>query len=367
MKKLYRQFNRLGIDEEMEPMHVSEIEKERVKNKVMKRKKKHLPRILSAAIIFASIVTLSLTLSIAHPAFAEKLPIIGNIFDLFNDNGREYIFDNYDNHSTDLDITKESSGVSITLTEAVYDGENITIAYTIESEFDLGDEPLIDAQFSVENNYFPYFMGGSQVSEKINDKEYAGLYMIHLMEGEWPDTVQVNWDGEGIGSIDLETGEMKKSIEGNWPFELTLDAIESQTQEFENLVSKGEGMEVKLKQITSTPVSTSFYFREKVDRNLKGWEEEKWEGVIFDYEVSDNLGNKYNVVPNAAWGNNEYALESRVISSDIDEKATSLTITPIASIYKIKDDDVGEGEGFEGELVKDPFKLESIEVPLGKK
>lgn len=73
----------------------------------------------------------------------EKLPVLHNIFNLFEDNVKEYIFNNYDRYTTKLDLVQESNGVRITLTDAVYDGENITIAYIIDSAHDLGEEPLI--------------------------------------------------------------------------------------------------------------------------------------------------------------------------------------------------------------------------------
>lgn len=362
MKKLYRQFNRLKLDEDVEPIKVSELEQARIKKEVMRQRKKQLPKTLSAAIILVSIIALSFTLSVANPVFAEKIPIIGNIFELFSDNEKEYIFEDYDKHSTKLDMTHESNGIEITLTEAVYDGENVTIAYTMKSAQDLGDEPFIDAQFSIgKNNDFNY-IAGSQMSEKVSEKEYAGLFMIYLMDGEWPEDVQVNWEAQEIGEIDSTTGSMIHSIEGIWSFELNLGEIKGRTEDFESLMSKEDGLEVALKQIARTPISTSYYFQEKTGASLKNLKDEEWETVLFDYDISDNLGNEYTVVPNASWGNNDHILASRVITTNIAEEAMSIKITPRASIYKMKD----EGSEGELELVQEPIELETIEVQLDK-
>ena len=104
------------------------------------QKKRHISRNFSVAA--ALLVASSITLSFAFPTIAAKLPIMGDIFGLFS-NDEEYVFEKYNTYSTDIGITKESNGISLTLTDAVYDGENITIAYTLKSEHDLGDRPVL--------------------------------------------------------------------------------------------------------------------------------------------------------------------------------------------------------------------------------
>ena len=154
LKKLFQQFNNLNIDTDLQPMEVSDFEKEKVKRTVMRGKRKnHLPRNLSVAAAF--LVASSITLSVAFPTFAAKLPIVGNIFELFNDNER-YVFEKYDTHATDIGVTKESNGISVTVTDAVYDGENITIAYTMESEKDLGERPVLEGILDAEEFHNMY-------------------------------------------------------------------------------------------------------------------------------------------------------------------------------------------------------------------
>lgn len=153
-----------------------------------------------------------------------------------------------------------------------------------------------------------------------------------------------------------------KKIQGDWSFDLTLENIGSEVRKFENIVSKGEGMEVKLKNMTTTQISTSFYFNEKVDMNLQEWEESNLAIVYFDYEMSDNLGNEYTMVSNGSYGGN-IEKRGRAITTEIDEEATSIIITPIVTIYEKGEQKQGE-YGVRLELAKPPFKLEPIEVPL---
>lgn len=358
MKDKYLQeiFEQIEIpDEDIRKSIRKGIQKAAVKDK----KKNPLFRNLSvAAILF---VTTVFTLSFAFPSFAEKLPIIENIFELFEKNEKEYIFEDYNRYATELGITKESNGVSMTLTEAVYDGENITVAFTINSEHDLGEKPFIEWEMAETDSSL--IVGGRQITRRLGKNEYVGLLIFDLQRGTHSDTIQLKWEGNRIGYFDLEQDplNMINPIVGRWSFKLTLDNIGSQKQGFAGLVSKGEGMETRLTEITTTPISTSLYFTEKVDDKYK---EENWEALLFDYEVSDNLGNKYTVVSNGAKGNSEYVMHGRVTTTKIDKEASSITITPTVSILKEKDEQDHDSSGIELELLKAPFKLEPIEVPL---
>lgn len=51
------------------------------------------------------------------PTYASNIPIIGSIFEMFN----YKTFENYDKYALDLNITKESNGLKITINKVVYD------------------------------------------------------------------------------------------------------------------------------------------------------------------------------------------------------------------------------------------------------
>lgn len=324
-----------------------------------RKKKSSLLKISSIAA--ALLVATVMTLSFSFPSFAEKIPIIGNIFALFEDNEKENIFENYENYTAPLGIMRESNGVRFIFTEAVYDGENITVAYTIDSKQDLGNEPFIEMDYDTNPSLH---RSAWQRNKKIGDNQYAGFIMINLLDRNQPDTIQLKWEGQRIGYYDIEVDphNMINPIEGSWAFEVTLDNIGSQKQKFSGLVSKGNGMEVTMTEMTTTPISTSISFIEKVDVKYR---DENLAAVIFDYEVSDDLGNVYTVVSNGAWGNNSnFVMKGKVITTAIDEKASSITIIPTARLYKEKDEQVQDDYGIELEPLKEPFKLEPIKVPL---
>lgn len=370
MKKLYSQFNRIAIDESIESMQVSEQEIERIKQRVLKQKKCQLPRGLSVAVISIVMVILAGTITgITNPAFAANLPIIGNIFELFKDNEEEYIFDNYQDYASQVGITQESNGVSMTITDVVYDKENITIGYTLETKHDLGEDPFMEGDWELktitkDNHLLNYHgsTGASQLIEQIDEHTYAGIYMIQLKAGDHPDKIKLNWNKHKIGSFDRDNPpySMVNPVEGSWNFELTLKAIEREVQKFDDLVSSSEGLEVRLKSISKSPITTSFHFTEIVEANYRN---EDWASVFINYKVTDDLGNEYTVVWNGAQGTNPYVMTSRSVTTAINKEASSLIITPIAEIYKMKDSDASNGEM---EIVKGPFHLDPIVVPLEK-
>ncbi|MEX3745468.1 DUF4179 domain-containing protein [Lysinibacillus xylanilyticus] len=362
MKKLYKQFNHLKIDMNMDPMEVSTLEKERIKRNVMKEnKKKHLTRSFVAAVVF--LVASSISIGYAFPTFAANIPVIGNIFGLFVDD-EKYVFEKHDEYSTSIGTTQESNDVEVTVTDAVYDGENITIAYTIKSEKKLGERPILDGEITAdefENRYEHSGFDKHYIVKKINDKEYAVLYIYELIKGPKPEKVQITFQGNKI--VDLNNGN--NAIAGDWSFEFTLAKLASETKVFEkgSIITEAEGTEVIVREITETPVSTTLKISELVDMASIAKEEEEWRGVLIEYKVSDDLGNVYNIVHHRGTGHSTdfgdlSGNQARITTNRFDERATSIMITPVVGIYKMKDSDGAL------ELIKEPYAIEPIIVPI---
>lgn len=344
MKKLYKQFNELNIGVDLEPMEISEMEIVSVKRAVLKqKKKKHLPKNLSAAaaIIIVSVLALGFT----FPAFATKMPLIGNLYEYFKHDNKEYIFGDYKAHSKDIGVTKESSGISVTVTDAVYDKDTITIAYKIQSKKDLGKEPVLEGTPSLGDDDYRV-TSTRYITKKISNKEYAGLYIVFL-HGTPSDKVHVQWDGHSILSYGI------KPINGDWPFQFTLTALKGQTHMYKGLLSKNKDIEVELWKMSTTPISTNLYFSEKIgDKWMKQWKKENWEFISIRYAISDNIGNKYNtLVGNSAIPE---SIDSRISTSVINKKATSITIIPKVTIIKNQNEP------------NEVFTLKPIKVPVNK-
>ena len=341
MKKLYKQFSNLKIDEDIDEMEVSELERARTKKAVMKRKKRpHMLRNITAAAML--LVVSTVTLGVAFPTIAAQLPLIGDIYALFNDDNKQ--FDDYHANSSDIGIVSESNGVQVTLTNAVYDGESVTIAYLIESELDLGEMPFLDGDYIVEG-YEESYKPASAETEKLNDNQYAGVFMIHLMEGEPADTINVSYNVDSI--LILEDQDRTNSIVGDWSFQFKLDAIENETR-LVDLKTEEKGIMVHVSKMTQSPISTVIHFSHEADSSIR----EEWDIVSLDILVSDNLGNEYKVMPNAGYGSSPYVMNWRVTTSVFPKEATSITITPQVSVTN------------DPKVEIETFTIEPIEIPL---
>ena len=81
------------------------------------------------------------TLGIGFPTYAGIANCRGHIPIL--DNGRTGLYENYKEFSTELNMTRESSGVKVTINDVISDGRTLSITYSLESEQDLREDPII--------------------------------------------------------------------------------------------------------------------------------------------------------------------------------------------------------------------------------
>ncbi|WP_042478501.1 DUF4179 domain-containing protein [Bacillus ndiopicus] len=364
MKKLYKQFNRLNIDMKMEPMEVNTLEKERIQRAIFKaKKKKYLTKYMVVVATF--LLATSITVGYAFPAFATNIPLIGNIYALFINN-EKYVFESYGEYSTSMGESQKSNGVEVTITNAVYDTENITIAYTIKSEKDLGERPALSEQIIVDEftERYKHNPGydGSYLVQKISDYEYAVVYVLQLLRGTKPEQVHVKFKGNEIRDLN----NVNNAVAGNWSFEFTLDALESKSQLFEkySLKAEAEGVKIAVLKKTVTPIATTFYISELVDEALLAQEYDEIRHAVVEYTVTDDVGNHYNIIYHKGTGHSTefgkfHENYPRIMLSNYDKRATSIFITPKITIGKTEN----PGGGF-FVPVKEPFEIAPIQVPI---
>lgn len=371
---IFKELNDVRLDvSEFEEMPLSAMERKRILKKVHNkisskdamRKKKNYFLIAAASFIVISSFTFSLT----FPALATKVPIISNIFELFG-NDQNYVFEEYEKHSTDIGVTQESNGVSITATNAVYDGENITIAYTIKSEQDLGERPILEGKMMVEEFGDRYKYTGyaeNYIVEKINDHEYAVIYIYQLLEGSKPDALHVTWTGDSVFNLN----NVQQETLGSWSFQFSLDMLNNKTRKYapSDFSVEDKGIVVELTKITQTPISSTIYLSELVDERVVSQEEEEMRSVQIEYLISDNLGKEYKYVHSRDTGHStdfevNHKSYPRITTNVLDDAVTTLTITPIVNVMKVTNPD----SNGDGPLVPvgEPYTIESIQVPTNK-
>ena len=81
----------------------------------------------------SGIVAIFLGISLAGVSmtpYAKNIPILRNIYETFN----RKINENYDKYASDINITKESNGIGITINKVIYDGFDLEVFYTVKSK-----------------------------------------------------------------------------------------------------------------------------------------------------------------------------------------------------------------------------------------
>ncbi|MGM8215963.1 DUF4179 domain-containing protein [Bacillaceae bacterium W0354] len=352
MKKLYQRFNRLNIELDQQPIEVSEHEKARIKNKVLNRKstKTHPKTLIVAALIFSVILSF-VAIGNAYPSFAAKLPVIGNIFNYFNDHEKN-VFHDYAAFSKEIELTEISNGIEITINNAIYDGENVTLAYSIKSDRDLGEDIYPDG-FIFGNQHDLGYTPRHNLITKTGEHEYIGILMTSLMQRS-PDQVQVDWEVK-----ELYLPQLNKTIYGDWNFKFTLEALEGKTVTFDNLETTKNDIKVILTKHVATPVSNTFSIHRIISQEHPQFANGNWAAVHADYIVKDDLGNEYETMHNGTFGNDMFHVTTRLSTKKINENASYVTITPTVIPVKFKDNGTTELQE-----TGESFTLDPIQVPL---
>jgi len=329
-KDIYQLLNELDFDEnEVEVMEISEFDKAKVKKEVKMSLRKKGKRnswkmkVAAAAVIGGLSVS---ALGIAFPAYAGNVPVIGDIF-RFLDNGRTGIYDNYQEYSSTVNMTKESNGVKITINDAIYDGKTVLLTYSIESERDLGDQPFIGSYLDIKETSGG---AGSDQITKVGKNQYVGMITGSRLDEKDLDAVKVKWK---VDSISIDGTEEK--VKGNWNFSLSLQASDNEVQ----LVDQGteqNGVTVSVDKITVTPMSFIVYYDQLVSKEVL----DKWHGIDVEISIKDDLGNYYAGDGNGGFGTENHMRWSKTFKK-LDPDATKLIITPSTRLFEYTSENHG--------------------------
>ena len=368
MKDIYELLNEIDIDEkEFEEMEVTELEKAKVK-KMLKRSlnenkkgKSWKRNVVAAAVIIGLSAS---TFGLAFPATAGNIPVIGDIF-RFIDNGRTGLYDGYKEYSTEINMSRESKGITVTINDAIYDGKTVSVTYSIKTEQDLGKDPMVLGTLDIKGSTG---QAGTSAISKVDENHYVGLITASSMNLRNEDTVKIKWNLDRI-----TIPEKQEEIKGNWNFALTLDATESSTQVSDQSVEQN-GVQVHVGEISITPMSFIVYYDQVVSEAIRN----KWHGVEVEIEVKDDVGNTYSGEGNGGTGDSEgYDISWSKTFEKLDEKATKLIITPHITLREYTSENFGSVEitengereipiPFKPGKGKEEFLLEDIIIELEK-
>lgn len=334
MKDIYELLNDIDVDvNEFEELEANELEKSKVKKtlknsinekKNLMRWKKHL---LAASIIVCfSAATVGLT----FPAYAKNIPVIDNIFRYFDNDKLAFhngntenksnpigdkqteLYHDYKKYSSDINITKESNGIKITIEDAVFDGKTVSITFSIESEQDLGEYANI---FSPNIEGMNGTAGTGKIT-KIDKNKYIGILTMSNLEDKKLDIANIKWDIDHI-QIDNQT-----ALKGNWQFAFSLQALDNKVQENQGSTEQN-AVKINIEKISVTPMSFTVYYNQEISNFVSNI----WDGVLVDLEIKDDIGNTYSGEGNGGVGDN-YNVSLSKSFGKLDGKASKLYITP---------------------------------------
>ncbi|MGF7045636.1 hypothetical protein J2T13_000096 [Paenibacillus sp. DS2015] len=334
MKDIYELLNDINlVEEEFEELQVNELEKSRIKSTLKKsiNKNKKVTSCKRYVTVASIIVGLSFTtLGITFPAYASSIPVIGDIFSFLN-NESTGLYDNYKEYSTAMNTTTESEGITVTINDAIYDGNTVTLTYSIESEQDLGENLMIHGNPMLKGSKG---MAGSSKISKVDKHHYVGIFNATYLSNNKEDTVEIKWDLDSIINQDKQ-----QEIKGNWEFAFTLKATESKSQ-FIGQSAEQDGVKVSVNKISINPMSVIIYYDQEVSEKVSN----KWHEVYVELAIKDDLGNIYSGEGNGGSGKDSYTMSLSKTIEKLEQNATKLIVTPHITLRSYNPDNHGSVE-----------------------
>lgn len=218
--------------------------------------------------ICAALIAGTLIVGITMPAYADEIPILGSIFKMF----KRDEYKNYDKYSSDLNITKESNGLKVTIDKIVYDGIELNLFYTVESNKPMEKAPyFVEVDIKINGKTVSFGCGAN--GKFLNDnKTYVGMidYKVNA-NSEVPKEVQEASNGREYVKIPDEfllsyniskIGEMDESyiVHGEWNFDIPVSSekVNGKVKEFHVDVDLNHiYKDTKVNKVITTPINTA--------------------------------------------------------------------------------------------------------------
>ena len=322
-------------------------------NNAVKNVRKRRVKLKNICSICAICIVGTMLFGMAMPTYASNIPIIGSIFEMFN----YKTFENYDKYASDLNISKESNGLKMTINKVVYDEIELSIFYTVESQKKLEAEPRFPDEELKINGKETTFGGGGTGKFSNDNKTYIGVMEYNTGKKNLvPKDIQNKMFLGGYVEIpdkfilSLNIDEILSSgdnvIKGKWNFDIpvTSEKVSGKINEENCDIDLSELVSgYHINKIITTPLNTS------IQGTING--ENSEDRVLFN--VFDNKGRN---IPFKGSGGSGYK-DVMYISSqfkEVYEDTESLTFIP----YKHKYDRVDNSDNNSEKYIKTKLNLQ---------
>ncbi len=275
----------------------------------------------TAVVGILSICTISSAyVSPAFANFVTQIPVIGHAFDYFI--LQEDYYQAYEEISTDIGLVEKSNGVELIIEKAFYDGNTVTLSYVLRTEEDLGSFPTFE-------NLPTNISNAGYEGEYVDGVGYVGMMTLSMLE-DAKETVNVIWKPHSISSDE-------KTIEGDWQFAFSLNALEGSHISINEQVSK-EGVTVELIDAIKTDVNLTVNYLQNVKPSVHN----NWMYVEAELYAIDNLGNEYKVPYTGGTGTEDGDSSEDITWNatihGLAPEATSITFYPFAHVSNSQSD-----------------------------
>lgn len=224
------------------------------------KKKRNYKKVASIAAIFLSAGLLGFSVT----PYARNIPVLRSIYETFN----RKTYENYDKYASDINITKESKGIRVTIDKVIYDGFDLEVFYTVESEEPLNITPYFtDCKMKINGEKVSF--GNSAGGEFLEDnKVYVGYTNYGINSKRLLSENLKNGDkalvipDEFLLSLEIDKiaiNDKGKAIKGNWDFDIPVsnEKLKGDVKEFDVNFDLSDILDgLKINKVITTPINT---------------------------------------------------------------------------------------------------------------
>lgn len=356
MKDIYEMLNDIDIDlQELPATDVDDLEKLRVKKMVRRELKGKVTtmnkrgRSAIAAAVAVLVFAGAGGASMAFPAYAKEVPVVGDIF-RFLDQGKTGVYDLYESSALNIDMTRESKGIEITLNQGVYDGRTLSLTYTIKTEKDFGEFPFMKDDLVVRG--IDGYTGGSQI-EKVSPGVYVGHNSYTLFaENNQNHFENFKFDWTVKGLCNIETDGEPEEVKLRMGYNVALEQLSNTSVKIQADKETLQGVTLQMDSLSATPINTMLYLTQETTEELA-------RGVEIDWIIKDDLGTVYEFIDNGSSGRIEgdrITSQKIVTFGKLSDQAQKLYVTPILKLVHTS----GGGISLDEEGNEERFSYEGL-------
>lgn len=291
-----------------------------------KKKGKFIKKVgIAAAITLAC----GVGVSVSFPAFARNLPVVSSVFQYLSE--KNIIDKDYVRYSADLNMSKSYNGVTVTINSIVYDGIDLSIGYTVESQNEIKETPhIIGPNMKINGKTVGF--GGGGGGEFKDKKTYIGVRTVNMAKDYLPKEITKHIVGGNVKIpdefiMDFNIRDLSQNMKGKWDFKFKVSSekIKTNVKTIKtNIDLSAVRPGLKVNEVIITPINTVLRTVDKKDNNLSFFS-----GMDVRYIVFDDKGRALESKSASGNGSEETnSYYAQLIFKNVYEDSKTLTFIP---------------------------------------